>query len=161
MPVDRISRASKSTGPARSAVPVDRWSVLGRQLTVEFIGTFILVLTVGLSTSSKGAGDLAPLAIGSALMVMVFAGGHIPGAHYDPADMYSFGLILYEMIACRPARERDLATMLRGPIAERPEVSRMKVFTGAARLHRPDGRARARLPLRHSEGGHRGSCGDA
>ena len=35
-------------------------SVLGRQLTVEFIGTFIVVLTVGLSTSSKGAGDLAP-----------------------------------------------------------------------------------------------------
>jgi glycerol uptake facilitator-like aquaporin len=38
--------------------------VLGRQLTVEFIGTFIVVLTVGLSTSNKGAGDLAPLAIG-------------------------------------------------------------------------------------------------
>jgi aquaporin Z len=59
--------------------------LLGRQLTVEFVGTFILVLTVGLSTSSKGAGDLAPLAIGSALMVMVFAGGHISGAHYNPA----------------------------------------------------------------------------
>jgi aquaporin Z len=60
-------------------------STLGRQLTVEFIGTFVLVLTVGLSTSNKGAGNLAPLAIGSALMIMVFAGGHISAAHYNPA----------------------------------------------------------------------------
>jgi aquaporin Z len=28
---------------------------------------------------------IAPLAIGAALMVMVFAGGHISGAHYNPA----------------------------------------------------------------------------
>src|SRR5690606_4994707 len=31
------------------------------------------------------AAALAPLAIGSALMVMVYAGGHISGAHYNPA----------------------------------------------------------------------------
>jgi aquaporin Z len=60
-------------------------SLLARQLTVEFIGTFVLVLTIGLATSTKGAGVLAPVAIGSALMVMVFAGGHISGAHYNPA----------------------------------------------------------------------------
>jgi aquaporin Z len=63
--------------------------LLGRQLTVEFIGTFILVFTVGLATSGEGAGDLAPLAIGSALMVMVFAGGHISGAHYNPAVSFA------------------------------------------------------------------------
>jgi aquaporin Z len=63
--------------------------LLGRQLTVEFIGTFILVFTVRLATSSEGAGDLAPLAIGSALMVMVFAGGHISGAHYNPAVSFA------------------------------------------------------------------------
>jgi aquaporin Z len=28
---------------------------------------------------------MAPLAIGSALMVMIFAGGHISGGHYNPA----------------------------------------------------------------------------
>lgn len=50
----------------------------------EFIGTFFLVLTVG-CTVVGGPGQLAPLAIGSALMVMVFAGGHISGAHYNPA----------------------------------------------------------------------------
>jgi len=50
----------------------------------EFIGTFFLVLTIGLVVIG-GKGDFAPLAIGSALMVMVFAGGHISGAHYNPA----------------------------------------------------------------------------
>ena len=34
---------------------------------------------------APGAGDLAPLAIGAALMVMVYAGGHVSGAHYNPA----------------------------------------------------------------------------
>ena len=52
---------------------------------VEFIGTFFLVLTIGLTVLEPGAGAMAPLAIGSALMVMVFAGGHISGGHYNPA----------------------------------------------------------------------------
>lgn len=52
---------------------------------VEFIGTFFLVLTVGCTVIDKGAGPLAPLAIGAALMVMIFAGGHISGGHYNPA----------------------------------------------------------------------------
>ena len=56
---------------------------LERKLVMEFIGTFFLVFTVGLAVAN--AGDLAPLAIGSALMVMVFAGGHVSGAHYNPA----------------------------------------------------------------------------
>ena len=51
-----------------------------KKYIVEFIGTFFLVLTVGMAS-----GPLTPLAIGSALMVMVFAGGHISGAHYNPA----------------------------------------------------------------------------
>ncbi len=51
----------------------------------EFIGTFFLVLTVGCSVVIGGAGVIAPLAIGSALMVMVYAGGHISGGHYNPA----------------------------------------------------------------------------
>ena len=32
-----------------------------------------------------GEGVIPPLAIGAALMVMIFAGGHISGAHYNPA----------------------------------------------------------------------------
>ena len=52
---------------------------------VEFVGTFFLVFTVGCTVVANGAGALAPLAIGSALMVMVFAGGHVSGGHYNPA----------------------------------------------------------------------------
>src|SRR5258707_4425574 len=51
----------------------------------EFIGTFFLVLTIGCTGIGAGAGVIAPLAIGAALMVMVCAGGHISGAHYNPA----------------------------------------------------------------------------
>lgn len=56
-----------------------------RKAIVEAIGTFFLVLTVASVVIEPGAGALAPLAIGSALMVMVYAGGHISGGHYNPA----------------------------------------------------------------------------
>lgn len=49
----------------------------------EAIGTFFLVLTIGLAVLSGN--PLAPLAIGAILMVMVYMGGHISGAHYNPA----------------------------------------------------------------------------
>ncbi len=55
-----------------------------KKYITEFIGTFFLVLTVGLAVNG-GAGSMAPLAIGSALMIMVYAGGHISGGHYNPA----------------------------------------------------------------------------
>ncbi|HUB87253.1 MAG TPA: aquaporin [Verrucomicrobiae bacterium] len=57
-----------------------------KKYLVEFIGTFFLVFTVGMTVVDPGgAGDLAPLAIGSALMIMVYAGGHVSGGHYNPA----------------------------------------------------------------------------
>jgi len=56
-----------------------------QKFVVEFIGTFFLVFTIGNVVIEPGAGNLAPLAIGAALMMMVFAGGHISGAHYNPA----------------------------------------------------------------------------
>lgn len=51
----------------------------------EFIGTFFLVSTIGYTVIAPGAGDMAPLAIGATLMVMIFAGGHVSGGHYNPA----------------------------------------------------------------------------
>ena len=51
----------------------------------EFIGTFFLVLTVGSTGIAAGPGVIPPLAIGSVLMVMIYAGGHVSGAHYNPA----------------------------------------------------------------------------
>jgi aquaporin Z len=50
---------------------------------VEAIGTFFLVFTVGAAVGSGSA--LAPLAVGAVLMVMIYAGGHISGGHYNPA----------------------------------------------------------------------------
>jgi aquaporin Z len=52
----------------------------------EFVGTFFLMLTIGSTVlPPNDAGPMAPLAIGAALMAMVFAGGHVSGAHYNPA----------------------------------------------------------------------------
>ncbi|HEV2288070.1 MAG TPA: aquaporin [Candidatus Acidoferrales bacterium] len=56
-----------------------------KKYIVELIGTFFLVLTVGCTSIGNGAGAMAPLAIGAVLMVMIYAGGYISGAHYNPA----------------------------------------------------------------------------
>jgi aquaporin Z len=58
---------------------------MSRNLVVEAVGTFFFILTIGMVVLEPGAAGFAPLAIGSALMVMVYAGGHISGGHYNPA----------------------------------------------------------------------------
>jgi aquaporin Z len=50
---------------------------------VELLGTFFLVFTIGMSV--RGGAALPPLAIGGILMVMIFAGGHVSGGHFNPA----------------------------------------------------------------------------
>jgi aquaporin Z len=52
------------------------------RLLTEFVGTFVFLSTIALSGA---AGPLAAVAIGSALMVMVYMGGHISQGHYNPA----------------------------------------------------------------------------
>ena len=56
-----------------------------KKVLVECVGTFFVVFVVGLTVIAPGAGAMAPLAIGAVVMVMVYAGGHISGAHYNPA----------------------------------------------------------------------------
>ena len=56
-----------------------------KKYLVEFIGMFFFVLVVGCTVIGGGAGPVAPLAIGSVLMVMIYAGGHVSGGHYNPA----------------------------------------------------------------------------
>jgi aquaporin Z len=56
-----------------------------KKFIVELIGTFFLVFTVGQCVIAPGAGVIAPLAIGASLMVMIYAGGHVSGGHYNPA----------------------------------------------------------------------------
>jgi aquaporin Z len=54
-----------------------------RRYITELIGTFFLVFTVCCAVATGQL--LAPLGIGAVLAVMIFAGGHISGAHYNPA----------------------------------------------------------------------------
>jgi len=110
-----VHSANNSVDPGHRLVKLAQPSLLGRQLTVEFIGTFVLVLTVGLATSSRGAGELAPLAIGSALMVMVFAGGHISGAHYNPA--VSLAMLLAGKLRPRNAAPYVITQLAAGALA--------------------------------------------
>src|SRR6266404_4102335 len=56
-----------------------------RKYIAEFIGTFFLILTIGCTVIPGTPGVIPPLAIGAALMVMVYAGGHISGGHFNPA----------------------------------------------------------------------------
>ncbi len=55
-----------------------------RKPLVEGIGTFFLVFTIGAAVLGA-AGDFAPLAIGVVLVALLYMGGHISGAHYNPA----------------------------------------------------------------------------
>ncbi|MGI9518919.1 MAG: MIP/aquaporin family protein [Pirellulaceae bacterium] len=104
---------------------------MARYIT-EFIGTFFLVLTIGLCSIYVGAimPLLTPLAVGSILMVMVYMGGHVSGAHYNPAvtlalfingDMKSSDLIPYWVAQLGGAIVAAMAVSLSGPVAS-PEL---------------------------------------
>jgi aquaporin Z len=55
----------------------------GAKFAVEGIGTFFLVFTVGAAVTT--ASPLAPLGVGAVLTVMIYAGAHLSGGHYNPA----------------------------------------------------------------------------
>lgn len=69
---------------------------MGKYVT-EFVGTMFLVLIIGCSLAF--AGDFAPLAIGVGLMALVYMGGHLSGAHYNPA--ITLGALLTKKIGAK------------------------------------------------------------
>jgi len=69
--------------PESVAIAAPQWAAATRKYAVEAIGTFFLVFTVAACGFSHST--FTPLAAGAALMVMVYAGGHISGGHYNPA----------------------------------------------------------------------------
>ena len=75
---DTISRQE-----AMAVAPAPDWALAARKYVVEIIGTFFLVFVV--ATASFAWSAFTPLAAGATLMVMVYAGGHISGGHYNPA----------------------------------------------------------------------------
>ncbi len=87
-----------------------------RALLAEFIGTFFLVLTIGMVVIEPGVpAGFAPIAIGSVLAVMIFAGGHISGAHYNPA--VTLGIYLRGKIAMNEAVYYWVVQVLAGIVA--------------------------------------------
>jgi aquaporin Z len=79
-----------TTDQARLQAPVAEWAETHpkvaeatRKYVVEAIGAFFLVFAVAMSGLTASA--FTPLAAGFALMVMVYAGGHISGGHFNPA----------------------------------------------------------------------------
>jgi aquaporin Z len=73
---------TREEAPAPATPPVVRAAATRKYLT-EFIGTFFLTFAVAVAALSGST--LVPLAAGATLMVMVYAGGHISGGHYNPA----------------------------------------------------------------------------
>ncbi len=65
------------------AVPAPQWGVATRKYVTEFIGAFFLTFAVGVAALTGSV--FVPLAAGAMLMVMIYAGGHISGGHYNPA----------------------------------------------------------------------------
>jgi aquaporin Z len=84
-----------------------------RKYFTEFVGTFFLVFTVCMSVRQDAV--LAPLAIGLVLAAMVYAGGHISGAHYNPA--VSLAVFLRGRLSVRDLGAYMLAQLVAGAIA--------------------------------------------
>ncbi len=84
-----------------------------RKYLTEFIGTFFLVLTIGL-TVLDGT-PFAPLAIGASLMIMVYMGGHVSGGHYNPA--VSLAVLLRRKMASTGEFAGYVASQIAGAIA--------------------------------------------
>jgi aquaporin Z len=98
---------------ARQAGPASPWVDAGRKYVVEAIGTFFLVFTVTASVLSGST--FTPLAAGAVLMVMIYAGGHISGAHYNPA--VTMAVLLRRRIDLRDAVAYWIAQIVGGIVA--------------------------------------------
>ncbi|KRB36235.1 UNVERIFIED_CONTAM: aquaporin [Microbacterium sp. SLM126] len=108
-----------------------------RSAVAELVGTFVFVFAIIAAVNSGS--DLTPLAIGFALMIMVFATGHISGAHLNPAvsvgvwlrgAIDAVGLVVYIVAQLVGAALAAAVSFALFPAAEAP----MEVEVGPALL---------------------------
>ncbi|HSR24993.1 MAG TPA: aquaporin [Candidatus Eisenbacteria bacterium] len=88
---------------------------LSAKLLTELVGTFVFLSVIALFPGTGPTAPLAALAIGSALMVMVYMGGHVSGAHYNPA--VTFGLLLRRKIDAVTAAAYWVVQLVGGALA--------------------------------------------
>ena len=69
--------------PLSATLTAPRYGIAARKYATEFIGAFFLTFAVGMAALTGSV--FVPLAAGATLMVMIYAGGHISGGHYNPA----------------------------------------------------------------------------
>jgi len=88
-----MASKTESYGAAEVFAPKEKESSLESfaPYIAEFVGTFVLVFTVG-SCVITGSGDWNALAIGSVLMVMIYATGPVSGGNLNPAVSLALAL---------------------------------------------------------------------
>ena len=99
--------------PKTVAIAAPQWAAHVRKYAVEAIGAFFLTFVVAVSVLSHSA--FTPLAAGAALMVMIYAGGHISGGHYNPA--VTLAVLVRGRIGIRDAVAYWIAQVAGGVIA--------------------------------------------
>jgi aquaporin Z len=97
---------------------------LGPKLFAEFLGTFFLVLTVGLNVLNGGVA--AVWSIAASLMCMIYALGSVSGAHFNPAVTFAIVCAGRKKISLGDALFYVLVQILGGIVA---------AFTYAAVYH--------------------------
>ena len=102
-----------TTEPAPAVIAAPQLAAATRKYAVEFIGTFFLTFVVGVA--ALGGSVFTPLAAGATLMVMIYAGGHISGGHYDPA--VTMAALVRRRIGIRDAVPYWIAQVIGGVVA--------------------------------------------
>jgi aquaporin Z len=108
---ERVSDLAVSQAVTKPSAPP--WAEASRKYAVELIGSFFLVFAVGASVFSGST--FTPLAAGAVLMVMIYAGGHISGGHYNPA--VTLAVLVRGRIGLRDAVGYWAAQLIAGLIA--------------------------------------------
>ena len=125
----------------RQEVAVPEWAAASRNYAVEVIGTFVLVFTV--ATASYLGSVFTALAAGSALMVMIYAGGHISGGHFNPA--VTVGALVRGRIGIRDAVAYWIVQFAAGVVAA--AVARAVVDPAVVKTLTPSGHTLAAVAV--------------